>query len=654
MNNYNTHLENLRKKKGLSLKEAAKEIGISRYMLYFYENGYFRPSKKALEKLNKFYEEEISLEGDDAYPAPNKEKTIKKEKETLKAKRIVFGSLSGALLLTIIAGAILFNSSVNNNNSFYGPIYNEMDEVVSKNGDIGHDLVTSLPYHYVSKATGGATATMTFYETDNMLYFNECTYSLTTMTSEGMERYHFNFGSNLGINSFKTEFTYGNWFTGSYFSCDFTYNGEKISKIEKFKVLVEGKAKVSEQTAIDAINSRVENIDTIMSSLLRENLGKDVSFLKEFLRDREQGRKINFILQVVGLILILPGIVAFFVFFGLFINSLIENIKPRLVTSEPKKVSDNTKELPKDFKIEFGIPDIFIIIASKIMQYGSMLLLVVAFLTKLGLPLPTFLGNNTFLNVLKVLLLAGIFLEHFIMINRIKKASTLFNAIIYNLGIFLFVATMETVIIVITNAWGYDFASIIFNYIPSNVYQVVAVHYLIFLFLFFQPSFLSKQKRWPRIVWHSLSLIPLAFLIASYFISNAYALRYGIKANLFLAFWFPNGFLSLSLVSVFFMYLVFALRLLYEKRFGLDKAQYFFYGDRYTLYENVICAVLLLIAGLVDIFFTKNQYAYYLGVLDNEWIMFLIPFILLCKYSPNNQQTFLIYSQEERDLLALK
>ena len=84
MNNYNTHLENLRKKKGLSLKEAAKEIGISRYMLYFYENGYFRPSKKALEKLNKFYEEEISLEGDDAYPAPNKEKTIKKEKETLK------------------------------------------------------------------------------------------------------------------------------------------------------------------------------------------------------------------------------------------------------------------------------------------------------------------------------------------------------------------------------------------------------------------------------------------------------------------------------------------------------------------------------------------------------------------------------------------
>ena len=642
MNNYNTHLENLRKEKGLSLKEAAKAIGISRWSLYFYENGYFRPSKKALQKLNSFYGEEISIEGADAYPAPNKEKVIKKEKLTLKIKRIVFGSLSGVLLLTIITGAILFNSSVNNNNSFYGQTYNEMDEYVSENGDVGHDLVTSLPYHYVSKSVGVSTATMTFYETDNMLYFNECTYSVTTLTEKGMERYHFNFGSNLGASSYRTEFTYGNWFTGTYISCYFNYNGEKISKVEQFKVLVEGKVKVDEQVAIDAINGRLEGIEIIMSALISENLGKEVSFTKEFLRDREQGRKINFALQVVGLLLIIPGIIAFFVIFSIFINSLIANIRPRLVSSEAKKINKHTKELPKDFKIEFGIPDIFIVAASKVLQYGSMLLLVVAFLAKLGLPLPSFMGNTTFLNVLKILMLAGIFLEHFIMINRIKKASTLFKAIIYNLGIFLFVATMETVVIVITNAWGYDFASIIFKYIPGNVYQVVAVHYLIFLFLFFQPSFLNKQKRWPRIVWHSLSIIPLAFLITAYFISNAYALRYGVKANLFLTFWFPNGFLSLSVVSVLFMYLVFALRLLFEKRYGLHNAQFFFYGDRYTVYENAICAILLLIVGLVDLLFTHNQYAYYLGVQGNEWILFLIPFVLLCKYTPNNQQIFLI------------
>jgi hypothetical protein len=90
------------------------------------------------------------------------------------------------------------------------------------------------------------------------------------------------------------------------------------------------------------------------------------------------------------------------------------------------------------------------------------------------------------------------------------------------------------------------------------------------------------------------------------------------------------------------MYLIFALRLFYERKFGLHKAQFFFYGDRYTLIENGICAILILIAAIIDMFFVKNQYAYYLGIDGNEWILLLIPFILLCKYTPNNQQSFII------------
>ena len=78
MKNYNIHLSELRKSAHLSLKEAAKSIGINRWKLYFYENGYFRPTKKDLQKLNDFYKTEISLEGLDAYPAPTKEKSLKK------------------------------------------------------------------------------------------------------------------------------------------------------------------------------------------------------------------------------------------------------------------------------------------------------------------------------------------------------------------------------------------------------------------------------------------------------------------------------------------------------------------------------------------------------------------------------------------------
>ena len=482
MNNYNTHLETLRNSRSLSLKEAAKEIGISRWMLYFYENGYFRPSKKALKKLSDFYGENISLDGDDAYPAPTKEKSIKHEKESLRTKRIVFGSISAAILLIISTGIVLFNKSTNNVESFYGETYNQMRDQVKAHGAIGHDLVTALPYHYVDKNDYAATATIIYYQTDNMLYFNECTYSSTVLNEYGVCRYHISLGSNLGVESNKAEFTYGSTTHSSYFSCYFDYTAKEIEKISDLNIIVKGDLDINESVAIEIINPRIKNIEIMMSALLTEQLGKETSFVNDFLPAREQGRKINFGLQLTGLILILPGIFAFFLFFGLFIRALISNIKPRLVSAEPEKSDKKKEPLPKDFKIEFGIPDLFLISFAKFLQFGSIAFFAIGFIAKLGVSFLSFFGSTGFLSFLNIAFLAGVFLEHFVMIGRIKKATTLFRAIVYNLGIFLFVATIETVIIAITNAWGYNLASLVFNNVPSNVYQVVAVHYLIFLF----------------------------------------------------------------------------------------------------------------------------------------------------------------------------
>ena len=91
MNNYNSLLSSLRKEKNLSLREAAEQSGVNRWKLYFYENGYFRPTKKDLEKLNKFYNTELPVHGYYAYPAPTKEKELKLKKDNLRTKRIIFG-----------------------------------------------------------------------------------------------------------------------------------------------------------------------------------------------------------------------------------------------------------------------------------------------------------------------------------------------------------------------------------------------------------------------------------------------------------------------------------------------------------------------------------------------------------------------------------
>ncbi len=648
MTSYNVQLSLLRKKRNLSLKEAAKQIGISRFVLYLYENGYFRPSKAALKNIEEFYQEKISFEGESAYPAPLKEKAIKEKKESFLVKRIVFGTLSLFTLLSVITGIILFNKSVNNKTSYYGETYNEMKAKVEDHGEVGHDLVTALTYHYIDSYDAPNYASIIYYQTNNILYFNEAIYSTTTLTEDyGVVRYHFKFGSNLSVNSNVCEFHFGSWSHGIYATCNFTYTGEKIDKVDNYNLQLAASEKIEEQEVVDIINSKIDEVEQAFSTILSAELEKDTSFYHDFLPAREKGRIVNFALQIAALLLILPGVVAFFIFFGLFVKAMIANIKPRLVTAETNKGLNKSETLPKDLRINFGIPDMFIIIISKFLQYGSIIIMLLSIIGKVGLPLPAFMSNANFISFLRIAFLAGIFLEHFTMIGRIKKATTLFQTIVLNLGLFLFIATIETTVISITNAWGYDFATFIVKFIPSNVYQVVAVHYLIFLFLFFQPPFLNKRKKYVRVIWHSLSFIPLGFLIAIYFLSNSYMLTYGVENNIFIDFWFPNGFLALSVVCVLFMYITFAVRIHYERKFGQSKAQSFFYGDRYTLIENAICCILIIIVGAIDFIFANNQYAYYLGLGSNYWIFAMIPFIILCKYSPNNQQIFVFKEELE-------
>lgn len=642
MKNYNVHLVELRKAKGLSIKEAAKSMGINRWMLYFYENGYFRPSKKAIEKLKNFYGETISLSGEDSYPIPFQSEESEAKKVALKKKRIIFGAISAFLLTITMTGVALFNNAVHNNETFYGDIYNEARTNVLKEGKIGHDLVTGMEYRYFESGLGADHTRLVFYTKDNLLYFNESLWTVTVFNKDNdMVRFHYKFGSNQGVSSYNCEFNYGNLSKGTHYSCNFEYKGAEITSFSNFNLAVKGAQELTPEIILSEINYRIKDVNKAISAGYSTCLQRPVNFLYDFLPAREQGRTINFGLQLSGLIFIIPFTIAFFIIFAKFISYMIANIKPRLIITEIKNKKEE-KPLPEDIKFKFGIPDIFVIIFAKVLQYGSIFMMVVALIAKIGLPLPSFLGENSFLTAMQTTLIAGIFLEHFVVLGRIKTSTALFRVIIYNLGLFLFIATMETIVIAITNAWGYNLESLVYNYVPGNVYQVVAVHYLIFLFLFFQPPFLSSRKKYIRIIWHALSLLPLGFLVASYFISNAYVLVYGVKENIFINFWFPNGFLILSIVCILYFYGSFFLRIYYERKYGQAKAQLFFYGDRFIYMENGIFAGLILIAAALDFIFMKNQFALYIGLGKNAWILTLIPLILFSKYSPNNRQVYLL------------
>ena len=649
MNAYNTTLKRFRDERNLTLKKASKEIGISRLRLFLFENGYFRPRGKTLNKIEKYYNTKLDFTGENSYPVPTKNKqTNIDNKKPLFIKRIVFASLTVLLLATSIIGGYTFSSSLSNSESSYGETYISLKKAVQEKGKTGHDLVTALEYYQVNKQNDGKEVIITFYKTDNLLYINECTYTLSVDDFENIEvlRYSFSFGGGLDVNSYLCNFTYGNVSNYSYYSCNFHFNKNGIDSINDFKTVVNGYKQMDETMILDIINNVVPDVNNALSSLIEETLGTKKDFQDDFLSAREKGRVTNFTSQIVGLSLLIGGTFFFFFFLFILTRLLVKNIKPRLAdvsVEENKKI----ESLPKDVNMRVGIPDFFLLVLSRILVFSSIVILLVSFVAKIGKELGAFsfidlFYNDVFLTILHTTLIAGVFLEHILVLGKHKTPTIIFGRIIYNFFLFLLFATIETEIFIVTNEWGFDRASIAFKFIPGNLFLVIGLEYTIYLLLFFQPAFLNNKKKWLRFLWHSLSFIPLGLLIYSYIISNTYILTYGVQANVFIKIWFPNGFLSLSIITTVYIYIIFGTNLFYERKYGKKKAQLFFCGDRFTLMENLLSVLLICIAGVIDLLLINNQYAYYIGLGNNSWIFILIPLVLLCKHSPNRKQNILL------------
>ena len=648
MKNYNLHLISLREDKGLTIKEASKQMKISPLSLYCYEKGYFRPSKKNLEKINTFYGVELSLEGLNGYPAASKDAVIGKKKN-LKKKKIIFGSLSAFFAIFIAIGATLFVKSINNSNEYYGQTYREVRNAVIEKGKTGHDLLTGMSYYYVDRTSDtDNSANVIFYQSDNILYFNDLTYSKTVIDEHSLtfDRYLYQLGSNLGVSSYLCSFTYGDVLFGTHFRCEFIYDGNNVTEYSNFKLITGEDSLINKELVLSKINTGIAEINHSFSELMSELLDKPVDFRTEFLPAREQGRIKNFNFQIIGLVFLFSGITFFFIFFAMFIRLLTLNIKPRLISVKPD--GEENKQLPEDLNIRVGVPDIFIVILGRLVCIISLVLFLIAVaFTVVG---HSGLSNPTLIEVFKTGWISALFLNFIISVNRIRKPTDLLHKIISNLGMFLFIATIETVFLAITTAWGYDLTGIMFKYIPGNFFQVMAINYVILLFLLFVPTFLTKKKKYARVIWHSLSLIPLAGLIVIYYFSNRYVMVYGVEQNILLKFWIPNSFLLLSVVSVFYMYIIFFLRLFYERKYGVHNSQFFFHGHRYYLIQNLICAGLIILVACVSLMFMYNQRAIYLGLGNNYWMFILVPLVLFCRYSPNNQQMYLFEYEFDRYL----
>lgn len=636
---YNQQLVKLRQDKGLSLKEAAKGIGISYLSLYLFEMGYIHPSKKRLAKIEKFYDYKFNLIGDRDYPGPilvkpKKEQHHQKKKRLLTSIILIVVSLFGMFI-----GSSFMTNSTSSSTSRYGKTYIALREAAFERGKSGRDIITDAEYYYLGHVDGSEEVSISFYKTENILYFNECNYSVSKGMVDfpelGIARFHCKFGGSLADSSYRCFFDLGSSKTNDFFSFSAIYKGDKtFGKVENLQRIIKGDLELNDEYIHAIFKNAMAEAIYYLDNLVSETLSTPVDFYKDFLKDREQGRKVNFAMQMGGLVSLFPSIITFFIGLSIGAFTLAASRKRYLIPLQKDGFEGEEKDnnLPKDIHLPFVIPDNFFLLVASVIKYLALILLIVSFFGNFGISFPSFFTSQVSLTTFRNLFIGSIFLEQFVMISSIRKEKTLFYQIIFNSLVYLFIASMETAIVGVSQAWGYSFGDFLYNYIPGGAYQILVLNYLIYFFMFFKPNFVKGKY---IIVWRLLSLLPLGLLVASIMISNSYDLVYGVEKNIYLKFWFPDSLSTVAFVGVAFIYISFLLRYLLKKRFGSEPSLRYIFSNRYMMISNSIYILLIVIIVLMDVLFFKNEYAYYFGFRNNYWLLTLIPFVFFLKCSPS-------------------
>ena len=636
---YNQQLVEGRVERGLSLKEAAKEIGISRITLFFYERGYYRPSKKNLEKINNFYGH-ININEANEYPQESLIK-INIKPRSKKLRFIISGAIAALSIGLIITSVNLFSKSATNVESYYGPVYNEVYHTAIEKGQTGRDIVTDLEYVSLFNGSFDGRSDVIFYKTNSILYFNNSSYTvsdtLEDMQELGRGRFRYQFGGSLGKSSYICTFSYTNSEAGMFFSTDVFYEKKPIEKITNLNVLVEGNVPITEELAVHLFNAKIEHAMYFLSGLLTQSLEKDVDFYDEFLRDREVGRVVNFRMQITSLILFFVSLFTLIISLALFVYSLIGLI---INKKEEQKVVDGDQNLPKDMNINFGIPDFILNWLLKVISFASLVILLLGSFGGMFLKLPPIFSNETFMNAFKICFAGGIFIRQIILLASVKKQKTLLQEIAKYAFFYVTMASIETSLMAIAETWGYNLSDLLYSFIPRGVLLAACLNYIIFYFLFFSPSFIQKRGKGFTVLWRLLSLIPLGTLVAITLVGNGYELFYGVKKNIYVIFWFSNLNLALSFAVVLFIYALFFIRLFFKHRYGKENASIYFGGHKFNLIVNITVTAIITIIALIDLLFKGNTVGHYIGLGNNIWVLVFIPLVLFSKRGPNESKLF--------------
>lgn len=654
---YNELLYQKRMEKGMSKREFARFLGVPTLFYRYYENGYVKPGKKYVERISDKLGIDYSLNfvGAASYPSELPEEMTKFEKwyRRLLSKlwvKIVFVVF---LLLSVATIGVSFyknNEITSHADQYYSEKYLQFVSEVKEKGSMTFSLLHELtrPEIHISddeKYVSISTSTETFAIRDLNAYIR--------YKGEDYSIYYIVPNSAKGATEYLTV-QYIDYVNLEKYISSFNIVDSKFVFTDS--ITLENGNPVESSTEIyqavkEKMLSKIENVNTDLTSLIKEKTGMDYDFYNELLIDHKEGANKNLFAEIMslamGIIGIgLTGLFLFALLFSFFFGIKEEKKKLELgridtmstesenkTRGSPNTVTEKQKEniamMRKDIPFFPFLPETVLeIIGICLIALGSVRIFLNLEMLFYSSGVTQEMYNQTSTNLFR-LFTVGMFLLYFIDFDIfLDDSRSLRNFFLYGI-VFFGLYFIECILIeYLAKTRGLIFILRDYYVVPNN-FGTISCYFGIMFFLFYTPKNINTKKK--TIIFRLLCLIPIAWILVSSVIFENYK-ALGLEFNTWQVYFFDSERPQFSLLCVSYLVGLYLIRLYFKKKYGQEAAKRFFNGNRFYYIKNIfICLIVAAIA--VNEYCLRNYTSNIKGIGSYYQIVYLIPMLLF--YHPH-------------------
>ncbi len=654
---YNELLYQKRMEKGMSKREFARFLGVPTLFYRYYENGYVKPGKKYVERISDKLGIDYSLNfvGAASYPSELPEEMTKFEKwyRRLLSKLWVKIVLVVFLLLSITTIGVSFyknNEITSHADQYYSEKYLQFVSEVKEKGSMTFSLLHELtrPEIHISddeKYVSISTSSETFAIRDLNAYIR--------YKGDDYSIYYIVPNSAKGATEYLTV-QYIDYVNLEKYISSFNIVDSKFVFTDSITLEngnpVDSSAEIY-QTVKEKMLSKIENVNTDLTSLIKEKTGMEYDFYNELLIDHKEGANKNLFAEIMslamGIIGIgLTGLFLFAILFSFFFGIKEEKKKLELgridtmsIESEnktrgsPNTVTEKQKEniamMKKDIPFFPFLPETVLeIIGICLIALGSVRIFLNLEMLFYSSGVTQEMYNQTSTNLFR-LFTVGMFLLYFIDFDIfLDDSRSLRNFFLYGI-VFFGLYFIECILIeYLAKTRGLIFILRDYYVVPNN-FGTISCYFGIMFFLFYTPKNINTKKR--TIIFRLMCLIPIAWIIASSVIFENYK-ALGLDFNTWQVYFFDSERPQFSLLCVSYLVGLYLIRLYFKKKYGQEAAKRFFNGNRFNFIKNIfICLIVAAIA--VNEYCLRNYTSNIKGIGSYYQIVYLIPMLLF--YHPH-------------------